>query len=297
LSNGITGGKKIYSNKFIGVTIRMNTKIRILSMLVILGTLIGMACAPGTSAIAATAATPQVQDLYAGRNMLVGTVSVWNTPTDLFVRYTTAGDWELAETHLAVASSVDGIPQTKTGNPIPGKFANSSVNDPPVTQYTYTIPIANDWRYPNAYLKIAAYAAVRTPDMEASDSEGSWASGEQFSGTNWATYINYSRDLSPAEVCSLIQEPGVVIIDVRAPSAFTSGHIPGAININFLASPSPNTFINAVNQLDKTRMYLVYCGSGNNGYKAAVAMRGLGFVEVFNVAGGYSAWTVSGGCP
>jgi rhodanese-related sulfurtransferase len=273
----------------------MNNMRRILSILLILGTLIGMVCVSGTSAMAATVTTPQVQNLYAGRDILVGTVSVWNTATDLFVKYIIIGDWELAETRLAVATGLDGIPQTKTGNPVPGKFPYFAVHEPAVSQYTYTIPITSDWRYPNTGLKIAAYAAARMREMV--DSEGAWAGGEQFDGANWATYFNYVRDLSPAETCAFIKaEPGTVILDVRPSLAFASGHLPGAINIPLGSSPYI-TFITLVTQLVSNQTFLVYCGSGTNGGIAAATMRTLGFVEVYNIAGGYSAWTKAGGCP
>jgi len=65
--------------------------------------------------------------LYAGQDMLVGNVLVWDNGIELCVKYQLSEDaltkgWLLTETHLAVATSLAGIPQTKKGNPIPGKF-------------------------------------------------------------------------------------------------------------------------------------------------------------------------------
>jgi len=65
--------------------------------------------------------------LFAGQDMLVGEVLVWNNDIELCVKYQLSDDaitdnWLLTETHLAVATTIDGIPQTKTHNPIPGKF-------------------------------------------------------------------------------------------------------------------------------------------------------------------------------
>ena len=199
-----------------------------------------------------------------------------------------------------MATSVDGIPQTKNGNPIPGQFAYSAVHDLSVNQYTYVIPISSDWRYPNTRVKIAAHAVVSKPgiDEEVQAKEGAWAAGMQFAGANWATYFNYVRDLSAPETCALINaNPDTVVLDVRSPAAFATGHLSGAININYLATPSPATFASAVDQLDKSVTYLVYCGSGTNGGKAAAIMRNLGCVEVYNLAGGYTAWLAGGGCP
>ena len=75
---------------------------------------------------------PFVTDLIAGggneaSQMDVGDVLVWNDASNLYVRYvTTGGDWCITETHLAVATTIEEIPTTKKGNPIPGQFYYSS---------------------------------------------------------------------------------------------------------------------------------------------------------------------------
>jgi hypothetical protein len=64
--------------------------------------------------------------------------------------------WGLAETHLAVATDPKFIPQTKTGNPIPGQFKYSNVHDPTITkEYRYEIPLDGA-----TMLIIAAHAKV-----------------------------------------------------------------------------------------------------------------------------------------
>jgi hypothetical protein len=68
-----------------------------------------------------TEGEPFVSMLYAGQEFEVGTVSVWNDDVELHITYNTTGGWVLTETHLAVATALDDIPQKK-GNPIPGKF-------------------------------------------------------------------------------------------------------------------------------------------------------------------------------
>jgi hypothetical protein len=73
--------------------------------------------------------------------MLVGTVFVCNDGDSLTVTYdTSSSGWPITETHLAVGAKVSDIPQTKTGNPIPGQFPYSSYHDPAVTSVTYDIP-------------------------------------------------------------------------------------------------------------------------------------------------------------
>jgi rhodanese-related sulfurtransferase len=269
-------------------------------VMVALAISLGLMSAFAVPAGAATATTPRVQTLYAGQHVIAGTVSVWNDSANLYIRYATSGGWELIETHLSVETSAAGIPQTKNGNPIPGHFANSALHEPPVTQYTCTIPISNDWRYPLTDLKIAAHAVVRMfgADRQILASEGAWASGIQFAGRNWATYFNYVRDLSAAEACTLIHDSStLIILDVRPSGPYSVGHIAGAINVNYAAAPSPATFASLVSALDRSQTYLVYCGSGNTGGKAAALMTDLGFARVYNMAGGYAAWISAGGCP
>ncbi|MEM2386334.1 MAG: hypothetical protein QXO67_05050, partial [Candidatus Bathyarchaeia archaeon] len=86
--------------------------------------------------------------------------------------------------HLAVATSLAEIPQTKTGNPIPGKFQYSSYHDPSdfVTEYTYQIPLTWDT---SKTLYIAAHAKVVHVSHECvtivSDKSVEWSAD----GINW----------------------------------------------------------------------------------------------------------------
>ena len=102
---------------------------------------------------------PDVFTLYAGQDIDVGTVSVWNDAGDyLYVRYNTTGNWVMTETHLHVATSSELIPQ-KNGNPIPGKFdyKGEHVYE---TEVLYEIPLT--WG-PATELFIAAHAKVIRP--------------------------------------------------------------------------------------------------------------------------------------
>jgi hypothetical protein len=98
---------------------------------------------PTTSAAAysdtGTGPQPLTVNLIAGQNIPVGTVTVSIEEGSLHVKYETIEGWYLTETHLAVYSTLNGIPQTKTGNPVPGKFPYNRYYNPPVTEYEYTI--------------------------------------------------------------------------------------------------------------------------------------------------------------
>lgn len=125
-------------------------------------------------------------DLVAGQNIDVGTVTVWNDTTNLFVEYETTGGWFLSETHLAVETSYKEIPQNKAGNPIPGKFEYKTDHSPSIKTYTYVIPL--EWGVGDK-LFIAAHAVVQ--HLDGSQEETAWGKGDPFTEKNWAMYFNY----------------------------------------------------------------------------------------------------------
>ncbi|MEA2692603.1 MAG: hypothetical protein QOJ16_1990 [Acidobacteriota bacterium] len=137
----------------------------------------------------AVCGSPVVTPLYAGQTLNAGTVTVSNDASYIYVRYTTNDPWEISDAHLAVASSLAGIPQTKKGNPIPGHFAYSAIFNPEVTDYTFTIPIGSF--FPGQTLYVAAHAVVQAPSGSGGTQTG-WGFGPGFPGANWATYIQYT---------------------------------------------------------------------------------------------------------
>ena len=83
--------------------------------------------------------------------------------------------------------------------------------------------------------------------------------------------------------CSTTSQPvglaeGTVIIDVRTPGEFASGHLEGALNID-VQSPD---FAAQVSQLDPTQEYFIYCRSGNRSGQAISQMSNLGFTSMIN---------------
>ena len=97
-------------------------------------------------------------------------------------------------------------------------------------------------------------------------------------------------NMSVDEFASKIAEPGVVLVDVRTPGEFMSGHIEGAINIDF----ESGNFENEINKLDKNIEYAIYCRSGNRSGQAAAIMHDAGFHKVSNLNAGIIDWTGSG---
>lgn len=82
----------------------------------------------------------------------------------------------------------------------------------------------------------------------------------------------------------------VIVIDTRSPDAFSSGHIPGAINI-----PHRQMNPESTSHLDKSALIVTYCdGIGcNASTKGALAMSKLGF-NVRELIGGLDWWKRDG---
>ncbi len=102
------------------------------------------------------------------------------------------------------------------------------------------------------------------------------------------------EDITPQEAFDLIQDnlnnPDFVILDVRTPQEFTEGHIENAANIDFYSE----TFRNELDNLDKTKTYLIYCRSGGRSGKALNMMAELNFMEAYNILGGITQWKAEG---
>ena len=77
------------------------------------------------------------------------------------------------------------------------------------------------------------------------------------------------------------ENPGVVI-DVRTPDEFASGHLRKADhNFNVMSGELEQK----LDSLDKNETYYLYCRSGNRSGKAAKMMKQHGFEHVHNIGG------------
>ncbi len=94
------------------------------------------------------------------------------------------------------------------------------------------------------------------------------------------------NDVDIAEFKALISGNGI-LVDVRTPEEFAQGNIEGAANIDFLNSD----FETKIQELDKSTPIYLYCRSGNRSGQSMKKMKALGFTEVYNLMGGYKAWS------
>jgi rhodanese-related sulfurtransferase len=93
-----------------------------------------------------------------------------------------------------------------------------------------------------------------------------------------------------AEFDKLRADKKTVILDVRTEKEFKEGHIPGAVNIDVRAAD----FDQKMAGLDKTKTYLVHCGSGVRSGMACKKLEGAGFKELYDLAPGFKGWEKAG---
>ncbi len=75
-----------------------------------------------------------------------------------------------------------------------------------------------------------------------------------------------------------------ILLDVRQPEEYRTGHLPGAAFI-----PLPD-LIDKVGELDPAKAVLAYCRSGNRSRAAAAFLLSEGFSKVYSMDGGITAW-------
>lgn len=86
----------------------------------------------------------------------------------------------------------------------------------------------------------------------------------------------------------ITSEKDIQILDVRTPDEVAQGKIPNSINIDFY-----NNFENSITSLDKNKPVYVYCASGGRSAKAMSKLHEQGFTTVYNLKGGFGAWSQS----
>lgn len=167
----------------------MNRKcLGIIMVVLLLSAFTGFASADGEC-------EPVTVDLIAGQHTDSGDMVISNDNESLSVSYATQDGWKLTETHVHVACTLSGIPQTKTGNPKVGNFDYQRTYNPPVTEDTYEISLEG---LNCDSVVIAAHAVVvKAVNGVIVKTETGWGEGPGFPGKNWAMYVNY--DLQDCE--------------------------------------------------------------------------------------------------
>jgi rhodanese-related sulfurtransferase len=100
--------------------------------------------------------------------------------------------------------------------------------------------------------------------------------------------------LSPKEASNLIEKHkgdfDFVILDIRTPGEYQSGHLQNAVMIDFYSK----SFADKIGHLDKEKSYLVYCRSGNRSARSMDLFRKLQFQKVYHLSTGIKGWNSEG---
>jgi phage shock protein E len=96
--------------------------------------------------------------------------------------------------------------------------------------------------------------------------------------------------VDPAGAEKLIKDDKAGILDVRTADEFKEGRIAGAKNIDF----TENDFEQKAAELDKTKPWLVHCGSGRRSTASLEVLQKLGFKQIYHLDGGMKAWKAAG---
>ncbi len=97
-----------------------------------------------------------------------------------------------------------------------------------------------------------------------------------------------SKKLNTEDFKKAVEKSGKAqLIDVRTMKEWDEdGHIDGATNIDFYQKD----FKNKMEKLDKNKPVHVYCRSGGRSERTAEMLVEMGFKEVYDLDGGFTAW-------
>jgi rhodanese-related sulfurtransferase len=116
------------------------------------------------------------------------------------------------------------------------------------------------------------------------------ASGALFIWPTIAKLFSRGREVGVVEAVQLINRKDAVIVDVRAPNEFKSGHIPHARNLPV------HQIKDRMKELEKlkNKPLLLVCQSGGSSAQACGGLLRDGFAQVVALSGGMAAWQQAG---
>ncbi len=86
----------------------------------------------------------------------------------------------------------------------------------------------------------------------------------------------------------IADDANAVILDVRTQEEIDEGMIEeNALHIDIYLGQG---FVDAIEKLDKSKNYYIYCRSGNRSGQACQVMNHMGIETTYNLIGGYTEW-------
>ena len=94
--------------------------------------------------------------------------------------------------------------------------------------------------------------------------------------------------ISPTELNKVNKD--ILLIDVRTPEEYASGHLENSVNIDYKA----DNFKDLIGELDRDQEVYVYCKVGGRSGRSAKILEDMGFKKVYDLKGGILAWEKEG---
>ena len=95
------------------------------------------------------------------------------------------------------------------------------------------------------------------------------------------------ENIKAMEAAKMLEKnPDMMVLDIRTPEEFNSGHIPTSINIDYKAE----NFESELKKLDRSKSYLMHCRSGRRSTAALDTFRKLGFEHIIHIDDGILGW-------
>tara|TARA_B100001093_G_scaffold74685_1_gene65427 strand:- start:198 stop:635 length:438 start_codon:yes stop_codon:yes gene_type:complete len=95
------------------------------------------------------------------------------------------------------------------------------------------------------------------------------------------------ENIKAIEATKMIEKnPDMMVLDIRTPEEFASGHIPASINIDYKAE----NFESELKKLDRSKSYLMHCRSGRRSTAALDIFSKLGFDHIIHIDDGILGW-------
>ena len=165
----------------------------------------------------------------------------------------------LLVTMLAVSCSTSNTTENTTADTIALTTATSTIN--------------NDTTITSVLTSTVVLSNTTTPETTAnSTTEEATITTEE---------VPMVQKISPEEAKDMMEQGGVVIVDVRRADEYAEGHIPGAILV-----PNETILTEAASALpDRNAILLVYCRSGRRSAEAAEKLISLGYRHVYDFGG------------
>ncbi len=100
------------------------------------------------------------------------------------------------------------------------------------------------------------------------------------------------ENLTPAQVAAELEDPFVLLVDVREPDETEYGGIPGAVRVprGMLEFHADHGSPDHVDGFEPGRRVIVYCSAGSRSALSVRSLQEIGYRDVAHLDGGVNAW-------